>query len=50
MHGGAKSGAPPGSRNALKHGLFTRQELDKHRALQALIRAAEATLKEESLT
>jgi uncharacterized protein YjcR len=39
MHGGAPgSGAPRGNTNALKHGLFTREAIDRRRQLQALMR------------
>jgi len=41
MHGGAPgSGAPPGNKNALKSGLFTREAIEERRALQDLIRSA----------
>jgi uncharacterized protein YjcR len=49
MHGGAAgSGAPKGNRNALKHGLHTRDMLMEHRELMQLMRQACATLKEIS--
>ena len=39
MHGGAEgSGAPKGNRNALKHGLYTREAIRDRRALRQLIR------------
>jgi hypothetical protein len=39
LHGGAPgSGAPKGSRNALKNGLYTREEIAKRRKLNACIR------------
>jgi hypothetical protein len=35
MHGGAAgSGAPKGNRNALKHGLYTREAMERNRQLQ----------------
>ena len=38
MHGGAAgSGAPKGNHNALKHGIFTLEEIKKRRQTQALI-------------
>jgi DNA-nicking Smr family endonuclease len=41
MHGGAPgSGAPIGSQNALKSGLFTREAIEERRALRDLIRSA----------
>ena len=41
MHGGAPgSGAPKGNKNALKHGLYTREALAERRAMQDLIRQA----------
>ena len=41
MHGGAPgSGAPPGNKNALKSGLFTRKAIEERRALRDLIRSA----------
>lgn len=47
MHGGARgSGAPPGNRNALKHGNYTREAIAERRQLRELIRAAERTLSE----
>jgi uncharacterized protein YjcR len=39
MHGGAPgSGAPRGNKNALKHGLHTREAIDERRQLRALMR------------
>ena len=47
MHGGARgSGAPVGNRNALKHGMFTRQAIDERCQLRELMRNAERTLRE----
>jgi uncharacterized protein YjcR len=41
MHGGANgSGAPKGNRNALKHGLYTREHLEQRKAVNDLIREA----------
>ena len=38
MHGGAQgSGAPRNNKNALKHGLYTREALIEHRQLRELI-------------
>lgn len=39
MHGGAKgSGAPLGNRNALKHGLYTREEIAERRMFNQMMR------------
>jgi hypothetical protein len=39
MHGGAPgSGAPRGNKNALKHGLYTREAIKERRQLRALMR------------
>lgn len=39
MHGGAEgSGAPLGNKNALKHGLYTREALAERRNLRSLLR------------
>jgi hypothetical protein len=39
MHGGAPgSGAPRGNKNALKHGLNTRESIEERRKLRALMR------------
>jgi glucans biosynthesis protein len=49
MHGGAAgSGAPAGNRNALKHGVFTREALERRAHLNKLIREADRLLKELS--
>ena len=41
MHGGAEgSGAPPGNRNALKHGRYTAAAIQTRRAVAELIRDA----------
>jgi uncharacterized protein YjcR len=38
MHGGALgSGAPRGNKNALKHGLYTREAIEERRRLRALM-------------
>jgi uncharacterized protein YjcR len=47
MHGGAKgSGAPRGNRNALKHGVFTKESIELRATLRAQIREAQKLLKE----
>lgn len=47
MHGGANgSGAPEGNKNALKHGLYTRQAMADRKALQNLMRQAREMLRE----
>jgi hypothetical protein len=39
MHGGAPgSGAPRGNKNALKHGLYTREAIAQRKRLRALLR------------
>jgi uncharacterized protein YjcR len=39
MHGGAPgSGAPRGNKNALKHGLYTREAIEERRQLRTLMR------------
>ena len=39
MHGGAEgSGAPRGNRNALKHGLYTREAIAERKQVRLLIR------------
>jgi hypothetical protein len=39
MHGGAPgSGAPRGNKNALKHGMYTREAIEQRRQLQDLMR------------
>jgi len=45
MHGGAAgSGAPVGNRNALKHGVYTREAIAERRAIYELLREARETL------
>ena len=47
MHGGAKgSGAPQGNKNALKHGAYTREALERRAQMRALVREARKVLKE----
>jgi glucans biosynthesis protein len=47
MHGGAEgSGAPKGNRNALKHGTYTKQALERRARLREYIREAEKLLKD----
>lgn len=47
MHGGASgSRAPRGNKNALKHGAYTREALERRAVLQDLIREAEQLLKD----
>ena len=46
MHGGASgSGAPRGNRNALKHGAYTKEELDRRAHLRGLLKEATELLK-----
>ena len=45
MHGGAKgSGAPKGNKNALKHGLYTKEAIAKRRELGELLQWARMTV------
>jgi len=45
MHGGAKgSGAPKGNQNALKHGGFTTEALQRRAMMSQLIREAKKFL------
>lgn len=47
MHGGAKgSGAPEGNRNAVKHGLHTREERELRQHMRALIRESRKLIEE----
>jgi glucans biosynthesis protein len=47
MHGGAKgSGAPPGNRNALKHGLYTREEIAERRMFNRMMRGMRDDLRD----
>ena len=49
MHGGAaRSGAPKGNQNALKHGAYTREMLEKQKEIMKLIRASQETWREIS--
>jgi glucans biosynthesis protein len=42
MHGGAPgSGAPRGNKNALKHGLYTREAIAERRQLSELVRRSQ---------
>ncbi|WP_425516632.1 hypothetical protein [Sphingobium phenoxybenzoativorans] len=38
MHGGTNPGAPKGNKNALKHGAYTRDIIEKVRMVKALAR------------
>jgi uncharacterized protein YjcR len=45
MHGGALgSGAPPGNKNALKHGRYTREAIAERRQLSALLRQSRSLI------
>jgi glucans biosynthesis protein len=47
MHGGANgSGAPPGNRNALRHGTFTRERIAERRVIRTLLGEARKLLNE----
>lgn len=48
MHGGAKgSGAPTGNKNALKHGMFTKESKELNRRISELLRESEEMLDRE---
>jgi glucans biosynthesis protein len=45
MHGGAPgSGAPRGNKNALKHGVYTREAIAQRRQVRDMIRQSRALL------
>ena len=45
MHGGAPgSGAPKENKNALKHGLFTKEAIEERKRLRALLRESRKLL------
>jgi hypothetical protein len=47
MHGGAPgSGAPRGNQNALKHGLFTQEAIERRRQLQGQLRQSRELIKD----
>jgi uncharacterized protein YjcR len=47
MHGGAPgSGAPRGNKNALKHGLYTREAMEERRHLRSLMRQSRMLIKD----
>jgi uncharacterized protein YjcR len=47
MHGGAPgSGAPRGNKNALKHGLYTREAIEERRQLRVLMRQSRMLIQE----
>jgi hypothetical protein len=47
MHGGAPgSGAPPGNKNALKHGRYTREAFAERKQLSELVRQSRKLLLE----
>jgi glucans biosynthesis protein len=47
MHGGAEgSGAPPGNRNALKHGVYSREAIAERRAFSEMLREMNKTLRD----
>ena len=51
MHGGAfGSGAPPGNKNALKHGLYTGSALKQRQQLRDLLRQSRELIRKVKLT
>ena len=49
MHGGAaRSGAQMGNQNAFKHGMYTREMLERNREISELMRDARRTLNDLS--
>jgi len=47
MHGGAPgSGAPRGNKNALKHGLYTREAIEERQQLRALLRQSRSLIQQ----
>src|SRR5215472_12828007 len=42
MHGGPSPGAPKGNQNALKHGRYTAQAMERRRGIATVLRAARA--------
>jgi glucans biosynthesis protein len=47
MHGGAKgSGAPRGNKNALKHGAYTAEALQRRDQIRSLFREAKQLLRD----
>jgi uncharacterized protein YjcR len=47
MHGGAPgTGAPRGNKNALKHGLYTREAIEERRQRQDLLRQSRRLMRE----
>jgi len=44
LHGGKSTGAPKGNKNALKHGLYTKEMLAEKKAVQKLLNQAKETL------
>jgi uncharacterized protein YjcR len=47
MHGGAPgSGAPIENKNALKHGLYTKAEIEKWNQLRALVKQSQKLLRD----
>jgi uncharacterized protein YjcR len=47
MHGGAQgSGAPKQNKNALKHGMFTKEAIEARRQVRALVRQSRKFMQE----
>jgi len=47
FHGGKSTGAPPGNRNAWKHGGYSAEALEERRQLRQLLREAQEFLAEQ---
>jgi len=45
MHGGKSTGPKPGTRNALKHGYYTREAIEKRKQVAQLLRVSKSLLK-----
>jgi len=46
MHGGKSTGAPKGNKNALKHGMHTKEALMEKKVVREVIKQAQETLKQ----
>lgn len=46
LHGGHGSGAPPGNQNAFKHGLFSKEMLQRKKQVSSLLKQARVSMME----